>query len=402
MYTRLLRNRNFMALWIGQLISFIGDYFVILAVPIAVNRMTGSAMMVGFAYMAAALPALALGPVAGVFIDRWDRRKVMITADILRGLTVLVLLAVDSAEMVWLFYLINFLIACISQFFLPARTAVLPLIVNDKDDWLTANGMMQVIGTAGFLAGPALAGFTIGLWGEKVAFIANAVGYFTSAVAVFTMRVPHLQRSAAPSPDPFKEVLSELKAGMSFLFASRSLVGVTACLTIMQLGMGALMVLWIPFLNRLFGQGAAGIGLVDSAFGSGLLVSGLALGWLSKRAGKPAIISWGLVAMGLLTSVLGYVPAFWMVVAGNVIYGLFWTPVSSALMTIQQLSTPDEMRGRVASSTNAFINAGALISMSAAAFTADAIGLRNVFVIVGGLILLSGVLGFWLLRDPLE
>ncbi|MBI4926377.1 MAG: MFS transporter, partial [Anaerolineae bacterium] len=77
MYRSLFRNRNFMALWVGQIVSFIGDYFVMLAVPFVVNRLTGSSMMIGLTYMAGAILALLLGPVAGVFIDRWDRRKVM-------------------------------------------------------------------------------------------------------------------------------------------------------------------------------------------------------------------------------------------------------------------------------------------------------------------------------------
>ena len=147
MYRRLFRNRNFLALWIGQMISFIGDYFVMLAVPIAINRLTGSAMMVGLSFIAAAIPALLLGPVAGVFIDRWDRRKVMIISDGMRALLVLLMLLVRSADQVWIFYLANFLVACTSQFFMPARNAVLPLVVADRDDLLAANGLMQLVGT---------------------------------------------------------------------------------------------------------------------------------------------------------------------------------------------------------------------------------------------------------------
>jgi MFS family permease len=81
-YTRLFRSRNFMALWIGQMISFIGDYFYFLAIPIVVSRLTGSALMVGLSAIAGALPALLLGPVAGVFVDRWDRRRTMLVSDI--------------------------------------------------------------------------------------------------------------------------------------------------------------------------------------------------------------------------------------------------------------------------------------------------------------------------------
>ena len=145
MVRRLFQNRDFTALWIGQMISFTGDYFNYLAIPIMVNRLTGSAMMVGLSVMASALPALVLGPIAGVFVDRWDRRRVMLLSDVLRALLVLCLLTVRTADQVWIFYVIGFLVSCTSQFFFPARGAVLPLIVTDPDDWLAANGLMQII-----------------------------------------------------------------------------------------------------------------------------------------------------------------------------------------------------------------------------------------------------------------
>ncbi len=402
MYRRLFRNRNFASLWVGQLISFIGDYFVMLAIPIVINRLTGSAMMVGFSYMAAALPALFLGPIAGVFIDRWDRRKVMIAADVIRAALVLILLSVNTKDQVWIFYLVNFLIACTSQFFFPARNAILPLLVEKKEDWLAANGLMQVIWTVGFLAGPALAGFSIGLWGEKVAFLANCVGYLASAVALLTMRGARTKVEGEATGHSAAAVFSELKEGISALMGSRNLVGIMLCMFISQLGFGAIMVIWIPFLDRVFHQGAAGIGLVDSAFGAGMLVSGLALGFLSTRIRKTTMSAGSILATGILTALIGYSPAFWMIIVENAVYGMFFVPLQSALMTIMQLATPDEKRGRVSSSLNAIASVGGLLSMALASFAGEAIGLENLFVLLGAITCVAGILGFVLLREPEE
>jgi MFS family permease len=403
MYKRLFRNRNFVALWVGQMISFIGDYFVILAIPVVVNRLTGSATMVGLSYMAAAIPALFLGPVAGVFIDRWDRRKVMIASDVLRGLIVLVLLTVHTKEQVWVFFVINFLLACTSQFFLPARNAVLPLIVKDKEDWLAANGLMQIILTVGFLAGPALAGFSIGLWGEKVAFVANSIGYFASAAAVITMRVPHsLPDKKQENSSAVKAVLSELSEGVSTILVSRNLVGIMLSLAISQLGIGAIMVVWVPFLDRVFHQGAAGVGLVDSAFGVGMLGGGLILGFLSARIRKTTLAAGGMLGMGIISAIIGYSPAFWMIILENVFFGICLVPMQSALMTIMQLATPDAKRGRVSSSMNAVVSVGSLLSMALAAFASDAIGFQNLFLLVGIVIMIAAVLGFKMIREPEE
>ncbi|HMN59163.1 MAG TPA: MFS transporter, partial [Anaerolinea sp.] len=400
MYRRLFRNRNFLALWIGQMISFVGDYFVMLAVPIAINRLTGSAMMVGLSFIAAAIPALLLGPVAGVFIDRWDRRKVMIISDGMRALLVLLMLLVRSADQVWIFYLANFLVACTSQFFMPARNAVLPLVVADRDDLLAANGLMQLVGTVGFLAGPALAGFAIAAWGEAPAFLANSLGYLASALAVMTMVVPRTTRSQFPPTGALGVVLAELRSGLAFLFGNRSTLGVMVMLAVAQLGIGAFIVVWVPFLQRYFNQGAQGVGLVDSSFGAGMLLGGLLLGWFARRVRMTPLAAVGMLVMGFISLPIGYLPTFFLVIVVNVLFGIAWVPVQSALTTIMQLAVPDLMRGKVSSSLNAVVTVGGLLSMGLASFAGEAIGLRNIFVVVGAMIIISGLLGFALLREP--
>ena len=170
-YRRLFRNNSFLALWLGQTVSFVGDYFYWLAIPIMVDKLTGSSLQVGLSVMFSALPMLVLGPVAGVFVDRWDRKRTMIVADLLRAGLVLLCLLVRTPDQVWIYYIVGFLMSCVSRFFFPSQNAVLPLIVPDRDDLLAANGLMQIVQTLGLLIGPTLAGFSIGIWGEQVAFV---------------------------------------------------------------------------------------------------------------------------------------------------------------------------------------------------------------------------------------
>lgn len=402
MYQRLFRNRNFMALWIGQLISFIGDYFNWLAIPIVVNRLTGSALMVGLSMMSTALPALVLGPVAGVFVDRLDRRRVMIAADVLRGLLVLLLLTIKSADQVWVFYVVGFLVSCTSQFFFPARGAVLPLIVTEKEDWLAANGLMQIVQTVGLLAGPALAGFAIGLWGERAAFIANSTGYFCSAIAVISMRVVRTTPGTQAGENLVRTILVDLRDGLAYLFGNRSTLGVTICMTVASLGIGAINVVWVPYLQRTFGVGAEGLGIVDSVQGGGMVVGGLLLGVVSARFSKSFLGAAGICFIGLCFAVMGYSPAFWLIILESFLIGLALVPAQSALTTIMQLAVPDLKRGRVGSSMNAVSTSGSLLSMAFASFFGEAIGLRNVYLVIGVFIMLAGLLAFWLLQEPPE
>lgn len=399
-YQRLFSNRNFVALWIGQMISFIGDYFVWLSIPIVVNRLTGSAMMVGLSLISNSIPALLLGPIAGVFVDRWDRRRTMIAADLIRAGLVLFCLLVRTKEQVWIFYVVGFLMSTTSQFFFPARGALLPLIIPEKQDWLQANGLMQIIQTVGLLAGPALAGFAIGLYGERVAFLVNSTGFIISALAVFIIRMAHSQLQPETASTSIRLVWAELRSGMAYLFGSRTLVGILSSMTVIMLGLGAINVVWVPYLQRTFGIGASGLGIVDSTQGAGMVVGGLALGFLASRLTKKALVAVGILIAGMFLGAMGLAPTFGFIIGFSFLIGLGVVPAQSGLNTIMQMAVPDAKRGRVGSSFNAITTAASLVSMALAAALGDIIGLRNIYLVFGSIVMLSGLLSFWLIKEP--
>ena len=439
-YGRLFRNRNFVALWLGQTVSFIGDYFYFLAIPIMVERLTGSALQVGLAVIASALPMLLLGPVAGVFVDRWDRKRTMIISDLLRALLVLLCLLVRTPDQVWIYYVVAFLMSCVSRFFFPAQNAALPLIVPDKDELLTANGLMQIVQTAGLLIGPALAGFSIGLWGAQVAFLADSATYLVSAVAITTMTIPTL--GGAPSEaggsrttverqatgGQLAAVWSEMREGVVYLFGNRTMVGILLCLAVVQLGIGAIHVIWVPFMQRTFGLGAEGLGAVDTAQGLGMALGGVALGFAAGRFRKKDMAAWSIVFIGGMIALMGLAPAFSLVdlipgleveaamaemtvgqrllhmplalLAYSLLLGIALVPAQSALMTMMQLAVPDVKRGRVGSAMNALTTAAGLISMAAAAAAGEVVELRKIYVVAGLITSAAGLLGLLVLREP--
>lgn len=137
-----LANSEFRKLWIGQTISQIGDGLTTLAMMIVINQLTGSTAALAGINIALALPQLLFGMLAGVFVDRWDRKKLMIISDILRGILVLALIFVRDASWIWVFYVVGFLQASVGTFFFPAKGALIPLIV-DKELLLAANSLSQ-------------------------------------------------------------------------------------------------------------------------------------------------------------------------------------------------------------------------------------------------------------------
>jgi MFS transporter, DHA3 family, macrolide efflux protein len=356
-YRRLFRNRNFMALWVGQLISFVGDYFEWLAIPILVQTLTGSTLMVGLALISNSIPVLLLGPIAGVFVDRWDRKKTMIAADVLRALLILVCLTVQSADQVWVYFVVGFGMSTISRFFFPALNASLPLIVPDKEDLIVANGMMQIVQTVGLLAGPAMAGFVIGYWGASAAFIIDSLTFALSAIAILTVTIPH----TTPGNNRLGAVWGEMKEGVSYLFGNPVMRSVLTLMTVVMLGIGAINVLWVPYLRTIFQVGPEGIGLVDSAQGAGMVVGGLALGAISTLFRKAYIVGAGIMIVGAGLGAMGLAPSFIVIVILNIIVGTALIPAQSVLYTLMQTAVPDTKRGRVGSGLNAITTAASLV-----------------------------------------
>jgi DHA3 family macrolide efflux protein-like MFS transporter len=429
-YGRLFRNRNFVALWLGQTVSFIGDYFYFLAIPIMVEKLTGSALAVGLSVISSALPMLLLGPIAGVFVDRWDRKRTMVAADLMRGALVLACLLVKTPDQVWIYYIVGFLMSCVSRFFFPAQNAVLPLLVPDKDDLLTANGLMQIVQTAGFLVGPALAGFSIGIWGERVAFLADSATYFVSAVAIMTMAVPRTTTGRQVAGGQFSAVWAEMWEGVVYLFGNRTMVGVLLCLAVVQLGVGAMQVVWVPFMRRSFGLGPEGLGAVDTAQGVGMAFGGLALGFVAARVSKVKLAGWSIIFIGGMIALVGLAPPFslanlipgveihadltdlgvgqrllhvpLLVLLYSMLLGVALVPAQSALVTMMQLAVPDLKRGRVGSALNALTTAAGLVSMAMASAFGEVIQLRVIYILAGLIVSAAGMVGLFVLQEPEE
>jgi MFS family permease len=430
-YGRLFRNRSFVALWLGQTISFIGDYFYWLAIPIMVERLTGSSLLVGLSVISSALPMLVLGPVAGVFVDRWDRKRTMIVSDVLRSLLVLPCLFVRTPDQVWIYYVVGFLMSSVSRFFFPAQNATLPLVVPEKDDLLAANGLMQIVQTLGLLIGPAIAGFSIALWGEQVAFLVDSATFLISAAAIMTMTVPRTtmgRQAEATGDGELAAVWAELREGVIYLFGNRTMVGVLLSLSVVQLGIGAINVIWVPFMQRTFGMGPEGLGAVDMAQGLGMALGAVTLGFVAARFTKRNLAGWGIIFIGGMIALIGLSPPFslvnllpgfggevdlaqmtvgqrllhmpLMLLLYSLLLGIALVPAQSALMTMMQLAVPDLKRGRVGSALNALTTAAGLFSMATAAVLGEVVQLRMIYVIAGLITSAAGVVALFVLVEP--
>jgi len=195
-----LRQRNFGLVWVAGLISLTGDWLLYVGLPLFVYQLTGSTLATAAAVASRVLPRLVLGSVAGVFVDRWDRRPTMIVSNLLLGITLLPLLAVRTADWLWVVYLVSFVQSALAQFLEPAEQALLPNLV-DEAHLVPANALTGLNNNLSRLVGPPLGGLVVGAWGLAGVGLLDAISFFTAAVLVALVRADG-RDGAATRPIP--------------------------------------------------------------------------------------------------------------------------------------------------------------------------------------------------------
>src|SRR5436190_15195543 len=189
-YGELLRaNRGFRLLWLGQVVSQMDDWFDTIAVYTIALRLTGSSRSVALIMVARFLPSVIMGPLSGVIADRFSRRSIMITADLLRAVVVLGFLLVRRPDQMWLVYVLTVLQLAFSAFFEPAKTAAIPSIVSDRE-LLAANAIASVTWSVMLTLGAAIGGFVAGWFGTNAAFVLDSVSFVASALLIASVHFP--------------------------------------------------------------------------------------------------------------------------------------------------------------------------------------------------------------------
>src|SRR2546426_4536374 len=189
-YATLLRgNRGFRFLWLGQVVSQMGDWFDTIAVYTIALRLTGSGRAVALIMVARFLPSVIMGPLSGVIADRFSRRSIMITADLLRAVVVMGFLLVRRPDQMWLVYMLTVLQLAFSAFFEPAKTAAIPSIVSGRE-LLAANAIASVTWSVMLTLGAAIGGFVAGWFGTNAAFVLDSLSFVASALLIASVHFP--------------------------------------------------------------------------------------------------------------------------------------------------------------------------------------------------------------------
>jgi len=372
-------NRNYRLLWIGQIVSQLGDWFNSVAIYALLLELTGSATSVALMIIVQFLPMAVIGPVAGVVVDRVNRRRLMIVTDILRGMLILVLLVVRRADQVWIVYLVMGATVSLTAFFEPARTAVIPNVTS-RAQLLTANALSSATWSAMLAIGAGAGGVVTALFGRNVAFLVNAVSFFASAVVIartsFNADPPESKRPAGWASITG---IGDLIEGFRFIRSDRHV----AALMLVKAGWGiagGVLLLMTVMGQRVFpvgGSAAAGIGVLYAARGIGAGIGPImARAWLGqqpdemRRAIAPSYV---LVALFYLmlswSTTIGFASV--AVIGAHAAGSVLWV-FSTVLL---QLSVPDRFRGRVFSAELALLMIVSALSSFVCGYALDTWGL---------------------------
>ncbi len=387
-----LRYNGFRNLWLAQSISDFGDGLTGLALLIMVNQLTGSTAALATMAIMLAIPQVTLGLVAGVYVDRFDRKKIMLVSDFVRALLVLGFVFVDGVQHLWILYGLAFLQSAVGTFFGPARGAVVAQILP-KEALLAANSITQTSRIIAGLLGASAAGVLIGFF--KVywpAFAIDAATFIVSFLLVILVQVPRLEPGGKAQ---FNSVLGSLREGVQIIGRSRILLGTLTGAGVMMLGLGAVNILFIPLLTNDLKVPTTLFGLVQAAQTAGMILAGGLVAVIAAKLKPTSMVSLGMIGMGLTIGLIAVVANLWQVLILLFFVGLLVAPVQAGVSTLVQTSVDDQARGRVGATLSAVIGSANLVSMAFAGVLAGLIGVREVFVVSGVIAAIAGVAAFW-------
>src|ERR1051325_2856022 len=270
----LRRNRSFRQLWLGQVVSQMGDWFDTIALYTIILRLTGSGRDVGLLLVARFGPSFLFGPISGVLADGVSQQRIMIVSDILRAWVVLGFLFVRRPDQLWIIYVLTVFQLGLSTFFEPAKTAAIPSIVEDRE-LVAANAISSVTWSAMLTLGAAIGGFITSSFGTNAAFILDAASYLLSAALIASIRVPK-RRKRERQKLSFGRLLgiTETIDGIRYVKDRPRLLALVLVKPAWGLG-GGIMSLLAVFGERIFPVGkdaAQGIGVLFAARGIGTAV----------------------------------------------------------------------------------------------------------------------------------
>lgn len=410
-----LANPRFLALFASQVLTQVGGNIVLFALTILVYDLTGTNTSVSILLLTFLVPAVIFGAVAGVFVDRYDRRAILISTNLLRGLLFIPLIFLDDQLAV--IYTVTVIVATLSTFFAPAETAMIPLVVP-RNQLLTANGLFIFGLQASFALGFAVLGPLLNRFlGTELVILIVAICYLAAgAVLVILPKAPPggTERVEGPPVDQAEKAIgatfSQLREGLVYIRRHRSIFWSLAYLAITASLIGVLGTLGPAFAEQVLGLSSDDFVVIVMPLGAGLVAGIILLGRVGERFSRRRLIEAGLVVLAL--SLLGLALAqelvqgdaqtLLLVVMGTAfVAGVTYAFVAVPAQTALQEELPPEVRGRVFGVLNTLVSLASFLPIIIVGPVADLVGTPAV-IAASALVVLATAVGSWFLGTPIS
>jgi Na+/melibiose symporter-like transporter len=400
-------NRDYRLLLVAGLVSMTGDWVLGIGLTYLVYSITGSTLASGAMLLVSFLPSIVLGSLAGVMVDRWDRRTTMIVTSLLQVVGLAPLLLVHDTSMVWVVYVVAAYQGLVEQFFGPAEQALVPNLVAEAE-LTSANAVNAQVRDVARLVGSAAGGFTAATAGIAGLAVVDAVSFAAAAGLLAMIRfrpatATSLEAPAGGMDAGFRvRVIGDWRAGLRTCVSNRGLRVVLVFMAITAVGEGIMGTLFAPFVHDVLHGNGTDFGVIVGVQAVGGIVGGLCVGAAGHRWSAYAVFGWGAVVFGLLDLALFLYPLVVdSLVPAVVLMVLIGIPAAGALagmMTTFQTLTPDDFRGRVFGALTAIRALMAVLGIGVASWLGEVVGIVPVIAWQGVGYLGGGVLVLVALR----
>jgi DHA3 family macrolide efflux protein-like MFS transporter len=390
-----LLNKSFRRLWLAWLISIFGDFLAIFAViSLITYRWHGHAINVTLVSLAFVVPTAVIGPVAGVFVDRWNLKRVMIGSDLIRAFLVVLLLFVTNMPQIAVILVV---LSTISSFFVPAQAVTLRLLVP-PEGLLAANALMSQAIYVVRLLSPALAGVLVTAISEKSCFYLDATSFIFSAVLLSTLQITR-PAGTKEKKKTLRALIGDFIAGNKFIFTHSAMAFVFTAMAVAIFVFASFSPLISIYLRDFLFAGPIWFGASSAIVGIGMIVGAQLVRRLLRIHPTTSAVLCGLAGLGMGATVLGVFQNILMAAVSTFIIGFGVAVVLVPAQTLAQQAPPPEMIGRVSSTFLSSMSLAQALGLLLSGFLAEKLGVRQLFLVCGTMAMLIAIGGYLRFRE---
>jgi DHA3 family macrolide efflux protein-like MFS transporter len=382
---------DFRKLWLAQFVSIFGDFLALFGVISFITfRLHGTVVQVTYVTISYMLPLAFVGPVAGVFVDRWNVKRVMIASDLIRAVLAFLLVFVTDIRQICAIFVA---LSAVSSFFAPAQSVTIRTLVP-VERLLAANALMAQAFYTVRIVSPALAGALVAWLTEKSCFYLDAASFVFSALMISTLII-HRPVTPAAGKKTLRGFFGEFTTGNRFILTHATLAFIVVAMVAAMFVLSCFSPLISIYVRDFLHAGSFLFGLISSAVGVGLIVGTQLVNRFGRSRSKRAIVLLGLLSLGIATGILGVFRNTPMAAVSTFGLGFAIAFVIVPAQTLMQQETPRELMGRVSSSFMSLISFAQVLGLLLSGYLAQALGMRTLFqasALALGVLALAGYL----------